>query len=716
MFSIRSITILPGCKHIKNLEEGVYSFDNPAIRNFYGDRVSLHAIVGKNGSGKSSLLDIILRMVNNLGAVLVKEEPRNAAEDMCYVLGIYADLRYTVDLAVGEREACLKCRDKAIWIECDGHVYWLSANTLLGYEVTENQYYNDCLQAVGLQNMTVWLRTNTLDQQQEIANRFFYTIATNYSMYGFLSPDYEEEDSMRYAFIAEQDENGNVVMENGYPVGQYQWVAQKNWINSLFHKNDGYMSPAVLNPYRDDAKLDMENETNLTVQRLTSLLICGNTLLDDYELGEVKYELHENFTHKLKYSASKSWQEVLNDFVGFATDRDYYAFEILRITGCELRGGNTELEKVTAMYIVYKILHIAVTYPSYVARFSGVGGINSIMERIPDGNKRIVVAALAREVMNNSSHIEQKVKQAVGFFRWAIGNRDRQAELGNEFSYASYKAKRGLPTYTKEQLQDCLDTLPPAIFKQKLKLNRRLENGDWTRDIPMERISSGEKQLMYQLSTIVYHMININSVSPARLRYHNINILLDEIEICYHPDFQRGFIDRLLEVLKNLPFYERFRIHIIITTHSPFILSDVMSTQIMYLQEGHQLTGKELEKIMNPFAANVNDILHQSFFLSEGFIGRYAQKKIMEAANFLWGKPIENRTQEWTIEDVDKLIKSIDEPYIRHQMEALYDAWIANQRGIDGKRELAERLKGEQERLTLRIRKLEEEEHEENPN
>ena len=141
-----------------------------------------------------------------------------------------------------------------------------------------------------------------------------------------------------------------------------------------------------------------------------------------------------------------------------------------------------------------------------------------------------------------------------------------------------------------------------------------------------------------------------------------------------------------------------------------------MSTQIMYLQEGHQLTGKELEKMMNPFAANVNDILHQSFFLSEGFIGRYAQKKIMEVANFLWGKPIENRTQEWTIEDVDKLIKSIDEPYIRHQMEALYDAWIANHRGREGRRELAERLKGEQERLAIRIRQLEEEEHEENPN
>ena len=215
---------------------------------------------------------------------------------------------------------------------------------------------------------------------------------------------------------------------------------------------------------------------------------------------------------------------------------------------------------------------------------------------------------------------------------------------------------------------------------------------------------------MYQLSTIAYHMININSVSTINLRYHNINILLDEIEICYHPDFQRMFIDRLLEVLKNLPFCEHFRIHILITTHSPFVLSDIMSTQIMYLREGHQLTEEELKMMLNPFAANVNDILHQSFFLSDGFMGRYAQRKIMEAANFLWGKPLGEGARDWTIEDVQKLIGCIDEPYIRRQMETLYDAYIKEHEGeeAENKRLLIERLKGEQVRLNQRIRQLEE--------
>lgn len=711
MFNIRSITIHNNCQHTKNLEVGTYSFGDPPINNFYGKNVSLHTIVGKNGSGKSSLLDVILRMVNNLGAVLVKEEPRNAAEDMCYVLGIYADLRYTVDLAEGEREACLKCRDRAIWIECDAHVYWLSDIPLLGHNLNEDQYYRDCVAIAGEENMTVWLRTNTLQQQQEIANRFFYTIATNYSMYGFLAPDYEEENSLRYAFLTEHDNAGNEVLdEEGHPRGEYRWVSSKNWINNLFHKNDGYMSPAVLNPYRDDAKLDMENETNLTVQRLASLLICGNRLLDDYELDEVRYELKENFTHKLRYQAN-TLDDLLNDFYIFAGDRRYFAYEILRITNCTLREDCTKVEKLTALYIVYKILHIAGTYPSYVLRFGGVGNVRNTMLMLPNEGNRTIAISLAREVISHSSHIEQKVKQAIGFYHWTVNNRQAQAELGEAFNYATYKNQRQLPVYTKDQLQDCIDTLPPAIFKQKLLLNKHLSDGRINRGIPLEWISSGEKQLMYQLSTIAYHMININSVSIINLRYHNINILLDEIEICYHPDFQRMFIDRLLEVLKNLPFYERFRVHILITTHSPFVLSDIMSTQIMYLREGHQLIGAELETMLNPFAANVNDILHQSFFLSDGFMGRYAQRKIIEAANYLWGKPLGEGARNWTIEDVQKLIECIDEPYIRRQMETLYDAWIKAHEGenAENRRMIVERLKNEQTRLTQRIRQLEEE-------
>ena len=48
------------------------------------------------------------------------------------------------------------------------------------------------------------------------------------------------------------------------------------WINGLFHKNDGYMCPIVLNPFRDKGKVDMNREMRLTQQRMEALLFSIN--------------------------------------------------------------------------------------------------------------------------------------------------------------------------------------------------------------------------------------------------------------------------------------------------------------------------------------------------------------------------------------------------------------------------------------------------------
>ena len=68
MLDFTHLYIYSDCLYRKNLEEGLYPLGTFDIPEFYGKNVRLHAIVGKNGSGKSSILDIMLRMINNLGA------------------------------------------------------------------------------------------------------------------------------------------------------------------------------------------------------------------------------------------------------------------------------------------------------------------------------------------------------------------------------------------------------------------------------------------------------------------------------------------------------------------------------------------------------------------------------------------------------------------------------------------------------------------------
>lgn len=85
-FSLSVIHILPNCS--PNLKKGLrdefYKLngrceinrnkieireENP-LQGFYGSRINVEAIVGVNGSGKSSLFEIIYRVINNLSCLL----------------------------------------------------------------------------------------------------------------------------------------------------------------------------------------------------------------------------------------------------------------------------------------------------------------------------------------------------------------------------------------------------------------------------------------------------------------------------------------------------------------------------------------------------------------------------------------------------------------------------------------------------------------------
>ncbi len=63
---LKKLVIHEGCSYLKRLQPDTYEFlDNGSIDNFYGDGIEVSAVVGKNGCGKSSLLEIIFRMMNN---------------------------------------------------------------------------------------------------------------------------------------------------------------------------------------------------------------------------------------------------------------------------------------------------------------------------------------------------------------------------------------------------------------------------------------------------------------------------------------------------------------------------------------------------------------------------------------------------------------------------------------------------------------------------
>jgi hypothetical protein len=153
-----------------------------------------------------------------------------------------------------------------------------------------------------------------------------------------------------------------------------------------------------------------------------------------------------------------------------------------------------------------------------------------------------------------------------------------------------------------------------------------------------------------------------------------VSVVLDEIEVCFHPEYQRMFISRLLELLVDrLHLNEEFGIHLLMTTHSPFILSDIPNELITYMENGHQLTKDELgeRKIRPPMAGNISELLHQSFFLHNGFIGEYVRKKILSLVDYL--KTGYAGPDAWDEEQSKLFIEGICEPFISKQLKMLYE-------------------------------------------
>ena len=89
-FIIKSIEILETCdsKIRKNLEAGEYPFTDNLERGFFGQNMTVQAIVGMNGSGKSALLELMFRMINNFSALLFRDVNCNAADKLVFVRGM----------------------------------------------------------------------------------------------------------------------------------------------------------------------------------------------------------------------------------------------------------------------------------------------------------------------------------------------------------------------------------------------------------------------------------------------------------------------------------------------------------------------------------------------------------------------------------------------------------------------------------------------------
>jgi len=482
------------------------------------------------------------------------------------------------------------------------------------------------------QHQTLFSEPEEIELADFDLSQFFFSIGINYSIYGL----------------------------NSRHLGK--------WLEKIFIKNDAYQVPVTLNPYRIRGNVDINIEEHLVKSRLLSNVLQPvsteepeteqlRQLTDTKKAAELLLTLNRSKFASLYIIKDKSTGK--NDKIYKFSDSVPYFMNVLE-TLCDTFGLSRELipkdpdspETVVDyafLYILKKLIAISRTYSSWEGYFD------------EENNAFINESKFIRDLFYDHSHITYKLRQAVNFIKQDHIRRFL-APVGpvidvildvDKLSDAIEFAKQNEPSENRQTIY----FIPPSFFNTKIIMS---DGSDFA------RLSSGQMQRIFSVTTLAYHLINLNSISPVAdtIAYRFVNVIFDEVELYFHPEMQRNMLSHMLKYIQKLELDQIDGLNIMLITHSPFILSDIPHHNILFM--------KSEEPDIQTLGANIHDLLANNFFLSNGFMGERVKHIILQLMTYLDPKT-EVYPDGWTPQSAKSVINAIGEPLIRMRLEQLYN-------------------------------------------
>jgi predicted ATPase len=597
--------------------------------------ITISAIVGRNGAGKSSLLEAFYQLIFCIA------EGKKLIEHI-------KDLDKKINIS----------NQPGIWRTLRHNAESIHKNTQMELYFRQDDDYFVVRQRSGITEMHK-LEKGKWSVAEITSAPFFYSIVVNYSQYSLNA----------------------------------SW--EYYWLKPLFHKNDGYITPIVINPFRDAGNIDINRETHLAQIRLLTNLsyeeYLTEELIDDKKIDSVTFFLRPA-KNGIIYGLGQDGQDdvTLSQAVGlhlplesqtllqlFTRLLSLFELEIesqpfykslyeqlsAYLTGetdqtpllnydeekkYKLEPGYFRLQ--LAIYILTKCIKICNKYPDKYRSYT----IESFykVEKLSIPIRVIRSTSLANALFNDPSHVTLKLKQAINLLVSGYLADDDWEAFADEQSkgFVAYKTDRNFDSVRKAIRENFkngayrnkhLSNFVPSAF-----LTPAISISATTGKYLFDKMSSGEQQLIHSVHSVLYHMLNLNSIYEDFLKddsenrskprrkmspYRFVNLVLDEIELYYHPIYQRRFVQFLLKSISKVSLPHINGIQILFSTHSPFILSDIPKSNVLRLQAGEPAAFQEEQT----FGANIHDMLADSFFLEGGHIGAFAEQRIEESISYI---------------------------------------------------------------------------------
>ena len=690
-FKLLAIRPLKGCspRFLKNLEEDrIYKFyndysfldennqeiegsdkkvskiecNNTVPKKLYEKsrlNIQISALVGKNGSGKSSLLELLYAscyviaskkgILPNIDSINKEIEEIESSryftridEILCKniekdIVNLYKGKDFKIKInytTEKEKRRILEFKKKQI----EDIYKELYVEFFYGIE---GKYYSILL-SPSHSNIEIY----NISNNKIVTDFKFYNIVINYSIYGL---------------------NENILGD---------------WVSDLFHKNDGYQTPIVINPYRREGNIDVNSELHLAQTRLiTNILLTNNKeVLSGKEIDSIYFELDTNKNKPEEQDISvKSNYSTFNKVYNVLYDSNNYYLE---------EGEEKKIPhfKELMNYVLCKVKKISEVYKEY-------RGMAPFLEKE-------VSPIFLEKLKGDKSHITLKLRQVLNIIRFNLLIEDNGSKWEKkEDGVLHFKLKiddlikRIKKVDTSNFKKD--ELIPIGCYRFIINVKNDIKNNDSVSNINV--LSSGEQHLVHTMQSVLYHILNVNSVhnsTSKKTKYKYINIVFDEIELYFHPEYQRRFVFELLERLDSLKKGGNIDnikgINILFCTHSPFILSDIPKENVLFL-------GDEMD--FKTFGANITTSLASSFFM-EYLIGEFAKTKITNIIEKL-NKISNDKENNNDKENILKTIRLIDEPILRNKLIEMYYEKFAETKDKDLKKQ--EEKEQEVETLAKRL-------------
>lgn len=653
-----------------------------------GINIGVSAIVGANGTGKSTLIDTIVRLINNMSAAIIGEDyVYTSAQHLHYIDNVYASLAVYINNHI----KILTCKGRRLEL-----VTYETDLTNLNQEHAEQE---DPITERYVPHETISILDGNEPEQEILQSKqnlkhlftdWFYTLVSNYSLYAYNYRDYiNERTNAERLEKLELEQGTNCTEEDEF------------WLKGVFHKNDGYQTPIVIHPMRDGGYINAQRENFLAKQNLISL--CFERRDKQNEDGTINHEFFPfriiNQTHHIVafyfYDIIQNKYHTLYDFCLEKkhpnNDDDKERIFILERAISSFWENTISVqyaeEDVAWKYLLYKTMKVIWTYKHYEDLWRYAFSKNFDED---DFKKRLV------ELLKDGSHRTAKIRRVVAYLRFCKDEdyyikQGAVVEVDAIYKWMVTKIDSQLyPAYDYHKINKD-DLLPPPSYIVTLQLvdNEHLqeykEKGTRCMDIiPFEGLSSGERQIAYSLGNLIYHLrniesnsedmnSNINHVSAHKYRY--VNVMLDEVELYFHPDLQRRFISLLLDSIKGLQLPSNNGINITLITHSPFVLSDIPGSNILCMSRK-----EHVDAFDKTFAANIHDLFNNTFILPYT-IGEYAQLKITEiVSTYHRVRYIVKSDSNWRIcDEHPKWQKQLERSRLKYVSEIIGDDYLSEE-------------------------------------